>query len=244
MSAPYFSNETKETLAARSGMICNNPSCSSMTVGPTDANGRLSTKLGEAAHICAAKEGEARYVKSMNDEERSSIENGIWLCASCHTMIDKNKGVDYPESLVREWKENHERIIKSLLITHRSPLPLLRRFTDEGKVAQDVVDFLEGHGSLYVSFNQESNDYVVESFSRIRSGMTGYIKEVHYDLQLKSLLKELRDEFRKYMNFTGNFSHNNWNELQSVRNHVGAILKRLRDEFGCRIYGNMNNLIN
>ncbi len=243
MSSPYFSQETKDTLAARSAMICNNPSCACVTVGPSDAAGDLKLKLGEAAHICAAKPNEARFDPVMDNDQRSAIENGIWLCANCHTMIDKNNGADFSKELISDWKRQHEQVILTLLRTHRSPLPMLRKFTDEGKIAQDIVDFLEGHGALYKSFNQENNEYVIKSFDRIRSEISLKLKEIRYDLQLKELLKDLRAEFQRYMNFTGNFSTNSWSELQSIRNHVGVILGRLRDEYGCRIYGELNRIL-
>lgn len=134
MAAPDFSKETIETLAFRSGLICNNPSCLTITVGPSDGNGPLKLKIGEAAHISAKKKGQARYDDLMSNEARAKVENGIWLCASCHTLIDKNNGADFPEAMLIGWKKSHEELIRSLLHSHRSPVPLLRRFTEEGQV--------------------------------------------------------------------------------------------------------------
>ena len=107
MAAPDFSQVTKDTLAARAAMICNNPSCSCLTVGPSDVNGPLAITVGEAAHICAARPG-PRYDANMTDEQRAAIENGIWLCAYCHTMVDKNNGADFSTVLLHRWKNQHE----------------------------------------------------------------------------------------------------------------------------------------
>jgi hypothetical protein len=154
MAAPDFSQPTKDTLAARAALICNNPSCSCLTVGPSDGNGPLASKVGEAAHICAARPG-PRYDENMTDDERAAIKNGIWLCANCHTLIDKNDGADFPADLLRRWKTKHENVIRGLLLSHRSPLPMLRQFTEDGSIAQETIDIMEGHGALYEGFHLE-----------------------------------------------------------------------------------------
>lgn len=39
----------------------------------------------------------------MTKEERESINNGIWLCSACHTLIDKNPD-EYPVEELLKWK--------------------------------------------------------------------------------------------------------------------------------------------
>ena len=48
---------------------------------------------GVAAHICAAAPGPGarRYDPNMSSEERSHINNGIWLCVSCSVLIDRDE---------------------------------------------------------------------------------------------------------------------------------------------------------
>lgn len=99
MAAPDFSSKTVDLLASRSGLICNNPNCYCLTIGPSENNPLVKTKIGEAAHICAARKGEARYDENMDNNQRADISNGLWLCASCHTMIDKDGGRDFPKDL-------------------------------------------------------------------------------------------------------------------------------------------------
>ena len=43
----------------------------------------------------------------MTPEERSSIENGIWLCRSCARLIDSDERV-YSIELLRMWKDAAE----------------------------------------------------------------------------------------------------------------------------------------
>jgi ribosomal protein L37AE/L43A len=43
------------------------------------------------------------------EEERQSIENGLWLCERCAALIDKNGGADFPVEQLKLWKRVSER---------------------------------------------------------------------------------------------------------------------------------------
>jgi hypothetical protein len=43
----------------------------------------------------------------MAPAERSSITNGIWLCCTCHKLIDDDEA-HYPAGLLFEWRRDHE----------------------------------------------------------------------------------------------------------------------------------------
>jgi hypothetical protein len=103
---PDFSEKTKKTLAKRAGEVCSNPDCSRPTSGPhSDEN--KAVNLGEAAHIRAARKGQARYDPNMTDEERRDISNGIWLCRECARKIDLDEE-KYTVKLLNKWKREHE----------------------------------------------------------------------------------------------------------------------------------------
>jgi hypothetical protein len=243
MASPDFSPDTINLLAFRACLICNNPSCATVTVGPSDAQGDLAIKLGEAAHIRAKRLGQARYDELMTDDQRSAIENGIWLCASCHTMIDKNRGLDFPAEMLIEWKRKHEEVIRSLLYSHRSPWPLIRKFTEEGQVAQDVVDALENHGALFMDRNVENPQDVILSIERLRSELKDLARNIRYDSQLKDLIKDLTGECRSFMNFSSRSNGYDWHQLESMRSRVGVLVLRLRDDYGCAIRGPLNQIL-
>jgi hypothetical protein len=68
---------------------------------PTEGGGG---SIGNAAHITAASSGGLRY--DNNDEQRHSHENGIWLCANCHTLIDNKPFEDrYTVEILMKWKK-------------------------------------------------------------------------------------------------------------------------------------------
>ena len=97
-----FSDATRKLLADRVGHRCSNPGCRRPTVGPhSDENKKMS--CGEAAHIRAASPGGKRYDPDMSDQERVSASNGLWLCSTCHTLVDSDASLYTVEEL-QHWK--------------------------------------------------------------------------------------------------------------------------------------------
>ncbi|WP_244904334.1 hypothetical protein [Pseudomonas fragi] len=85
-----FTRRTKSDLALRSSYLCCLCKCS--TVGPSDEAPNAVAMIGVAAHIAAAAAGPGarRYDPKMANSERSHIDNGIWLCATCSILIDRD----------------------------------------------------------------------------------------------------------------------------------------------------------
>jgi hypothetical protein len=69
-----------------------------------------------AAHICTAAPGGKRYDPNMTPEQRSAIENSIWLCQTCAKLIDSDEKKYTPE-LLKKWKTEHEDSISKELIS-------------------------------------------------------------------------------------------------------------------------------
>lgn len=102
-----FNNATKVILAQRVAYRCSCPGCPNITIGPHQSDSGKAMNLGEAAHIHAASPGGARYLDSMTAEERSSPDNGIWLCRKHARAIDLDEQT-YPAELLRFWKKTAE----------------------------------------------------------------------------------------------------------------------------------------
>ena len=102
-----FSQRTKSDLALRASYLCSLCKCS--TVGPSDEGTGAVTVIGVAAHICAAAPGQGarRYDPEMSPEQRSNIDNGIWLCASCGVLVDRDEK-RFTVNALRRVKEEHE----------------------------------------------------------------------------------------------------------------------------------------
>lgn len=106
MSRDNFTKQTIDILAKRVGFYCSNPSCRKHTVGPNDIEDKA-ILVGVAAHITAASPGGPRYDEILNFSERTHINNGIWLCCNCATLIDKDD-IAFPATLLKKWKEDAE----------------------------------------------------------------------------------------------------------------------------------------
>jgi hypothetical protein len=237
MPPPDFSPTTVELLAYRSAYICNHDECQTLTIGPSSAVGTLSLKVGEAAHICGARPKTPRYETSMTNEQRAAIENGIWLCASCHTLVDKGNGVDFPAPMLREWKRKHEELITALLRTHSSPLPLIQRHSKNHALAQDAVDTISSRGAFFQDHAWEDYNFVITSVEQARRRLERVRRGIELDQRLRSIVGQLIDALREFMNETSIHRHHARPQLDVLRSRIGVHLRSLRDEYGCSVTG-------
>ena len=111
----------KKKLSERVALRCSNPNCRVPTAAPSDESFEGVNNIGIAAHICAASSGQGarRYDVTMTSEQRKSIENGIWLCANCSILIDKDE-ITYSVALLKQWKTQAEATAKA---EHGQKLP-------------------------------------------------------------------------------------------------------------------------
>lgn len=121
-------------LARQSGYICSNPSCRRTTVGPDGDGG--SANIGVAAHITAASAGGPRFDPTMTPEQRSSIENGIWLCQSCSRLIDADIPSHSADTLI-EWKRLSE--IQAYLALRNLDVVRSRNFRDLERKMPELI---------------------------------------------------------------------------------------------------------
>jgi hypothetical protein len=89
-------------LGRRVSHRCSKPGCGVETIGP-NSDPSKATVIGEAAHIRGEAPDAKRYDASMTDDQRNSIENGIWLCRNCHKEIDSDE-VKYPVGRLQAWR--------------------------------------------------------------------------------------------------------------------------------------------
>lgn len=106
MARDNFTQNVKNILKDRVGGRCSNPLCMRDTVGPKGNIGSA-VSVGEAAHICAASQDGPRFDPNMTEEERKSEANGIWLCSTCHSLVDSDPE-SYPAEVLRKWKNDAE----------------------------------------------------------------------------------------------------------------------------------------
>jgi hypothetical protein len=100
-----FPETVKNVLRLRASNCCSY--CKKLTSGPSQESPTAVASDGEAAHISAASPGGRRYDPSMSKEERSSINNGIWLCSNHARLIDRDE-VTFTIEVLKKMKSDHE----------------------------------------------------------------------------------------------------------------------------------------
>lgn len=116
-----FTKATIDILAKRVGYLCSNPDCRKHTIGPND-NPEKSTTIGIAAHITAASPDGPRYNVMFSTAQRTHIDNGIWLCSNCATLIDKDEA-KFTVAVLNQWKKDAENELLEHLLGKRQKTP-------------------------------------------------------------------------------------------------------------------------
>ncbi|MDE0333196.1 MAG: hypothetical protein OXL41_15185 [Nitrospinae bacterium] len=125
-----FSLKTRELTAQRAGYRCSFPGCNRTTVGPAeDPQKPLIT--GIAAHIygAAISGGGPRGTGGLSYDELKSPQNAIWLCGHCASLIDKNRGKEYPPETLHSYKALHETRIAHEQAGIHTPFGWINKFT-------------------------------------------------------------------------------------------------------------------
>lgn len=101
-----FSPATRNALAGRAGYRCS--ICKTPTIGPSDESPASFMNVGIASHITAAAPGRGarRYDSSLTPEQRSDIDNGIWLCRGCDGIVDRD-AARFPTETLKRIRRDH-----------------------------------------------------------------------------------------------------------------------------------------
>lgn len=111
-----FTDKTKSILAQRVAYRCSFPGCTRITVGPGNRDNEHVVLLGEAAHIYSASPNGPRNNADLSAEEKSSVDNGIWMCKAHARLIDVDQTIYSAETLVK-WKQDAENFVRERLET-------------------------------------------------------------------------------------------------------------------------------
>lgn len=98
-----FSESTRKLLAGQAGNRCSAPWCDRTTVASSTSMKSELSNSGEAAHILGRASSSSRHDRDQPVKDREAPENGIWMCRTDATLIDRNDAL-YPPELLRQWK--------------------------------------------------------------------------------------------------------------------------------------------
>ncbi len=143
MSRDAFTKFTVDMLGKRAGYLCSNPDCRRPTIGANEEKNKA-TIIGIAAHITAASSGGPRYDSSIDEEQRKHIENGIWLCSNCATLIDKDEK-KYTVDLLRDWKQTAEMESRQKLAVMPTPRAQLRPVLEADLISKSKIRMNTGY---------------------------------------------------------------------------------------------------
>jgi hypothetical protein len=104
-----FSLKVKQQAAMRVGWRCSNPGCRAATTGPGTTEGALTVNVGEAAHIRGASPRGPRFAPQQTSDERTALENAIWLCTVCAKLVDSDV-TRFTATILEEWRCDSEEL--------------------------------------------------------------------------------------------------------------------------------------
>lgn len=237
-----FSQKIKDLVAYRAAYVCSNPDCLRLTAGPSLSGQGLKVKVGEAAHIVGEMPLSARH-QPLGDAALNGIANALWLCASCHTEIDKNDGIDHPPAVLKQWKSDIEARISAILKTHQSPLPLYERTSSNSTIAQNVVDIIGSHGAFFQQLAYENPSAVLDSIKMARIKIERQVRLINGDQRLRTITKAIHDACREYMNETSIDSTFWQSYLNVMRARIGVQLNSLKREYGVQVPSSLSPLL-
>jgi hypothetical protein len=236
-----FDRPIAEMAAFRAAYICSNPECNCLTAGPALSESELKTKLGEAAHIVGEGAISARHRAGV---ELTALDNAIWLCASCHTTIDKNNGDGYPETLLHEWKKGHEQMVGMLVRSHKTPFPVLIQKTLHASIAQRVADLIAFRGAFTAGEFFEFDQHVFASVDSFKVDLLAELKKIAGDLRLRKVTTDLANGAKKFLNATSTGDVGPWAHLQVLRDVVAHGVRELDEHYDVEWRSDVSELQN
>ena len=142
MPRDEFSRGVRDTLSKRVSLRCSNPACRATTTGPHTVASSF-VDIGVASHITAASSGGPRYDHALTVEERTSIDNAIWLCQRCAKLIDDDPK-RFDVAALRRWKVASEaealRAVNGELDAEFFPQPISATHTPIPRIAGRTYD--------------------------------------------------------------------------------------------------------
>lgn len=102
----YIPVSDRLILYGKSGRRCSMPECRANLIPEIAPD--IETNIAENAHIIAFGEKGPRSNNTIEESEKNSYKNLLLVCATCHTIIDKNPK-QFPVEKLLKIKEDHEK---------------------------------------------------------------------------------------------------------------------------------------
>jgi hypothetical protein len=209
-----------------SGNECAHPNCTKKLI----AEDGISI-ISKICHIAAASKEGPRYDKNMTDDERRSFDNLILLCDEHHVIIDnKENESQYPTSLLKEWKQNHEKkifeLISSKNLLSKNPLALNKVINVIGSKMNDILDLPEAinapNTEIKISYNNiKRYDSVIREFAPYQVKLNSIYEVIEKEGSTKKELV-LHNIKRIYIGVRSAYSN-----IEEIRDNADIIIDKI-----------------
>jgi hypothetical protein len=193
-----FPRSVRDKLGRRVANHCSNPECWIETIGAT-LNGLGILDIGVAAHITAAASGGPRYNAKLSAKQRSSYENGIWLCQNCAKLVDNDRAT-YNVDVLRKWKVAAEFRANQQVGKTRSAVEVARAAGERFKAALDLTATPEAAAITQALFT-DPNRYARVNRDIVALGISLLAEPSGWELchrSFKAIIEELIADLAEY----------------------------------------------
>jgi hypothetical protein len=196
-----FTDAVLKEITQKAMFICSSPECTRLT-GYATTEGKART-IAQGAHINAAGKNGPRANKGASIDFLKSAENGIWLCSICHKLVDDDPTY-YTESILKEWKEKHEKMMRTLVGKDLESMLLdLRNRRQYHNEMREFLSFMENKRVMYEGMDHEFPPRVLESLKLIRERLIQTRAKVNPDTDLFVVLNKLQDTIDTFLRNIG-----------------------------------------
>lgn len=224
--ARQYKPSTIRRLDTLSGNECAHPNCTKKLI----AEDGISI-ISKICHIAAASKEGPRYDVNMTDDERRGFDNLILLCDEHHVIIDnKVNESKYPTSLLKEWKQNHEKkileFISSKNLLTKNPLALNKVINVIGSKMNDILDLPEAinapNTETKISYNNiKRYDTVIREFAPYQVKLNNIYEVIEKEGSTKKELV-LHNIKRIYIAVKAEYS-----SIEEIRDNADIIIDKI-----------------
>lgn len=224
--AREYKRSTLRRLDTLSGNECAHPNCTKKLI----AEDGISI-ISKICHIAAASREGPRFDVNMSDDERRGFDNLILLCDEHHVIIDnKENESEYPASLLKQWKNDHEKKILELIssknLLSKHPLALNKVINVIGSKIEEVLDLPDTANApnteTKILFNNVKRyESVIREFAPYQVKLNKIYEIIEKEGSTKKELV-LHNIKRIYLRIKSEYS-----TLEEIRNNADIILDKV-----------------
>lgn len=224
--ARQYKPSTVRRLDTLSGNECAHPNCTKKLI----AEDGISI-VSKICHIAAASKEGPRYDEKMTDDERRGFDNLILLCDEHHVIIDnKENELQYPVSLLKEWKQNHEKKILELIssknLLSKNPLALNKVINVIGSKMNDILDLPDATNApnteIKISYNNiKRYESVIREFAPYQIKLNSIYEVIEKEGSTKKELV-LHNIKRIYIGIKAEYSN-----IQEIKDNADIIIDKI-----------------